>query len=135
MLKFLSVVLEQERAFRSVVARIREESEEEEEYTWSGGCREEARAARAVRAAVERGVLSDDGNGNRDGDGAECVECARLPPFEECRVRVAVPECVAALSAAQRNGWRWVYAYALLDQLWESHLKRCPDVKKDITLT
>lgn len=120
MLKFLRVVLEQEQGFRSVVAGLAGE----------GACagRAEERAAAAVEAAVGRGVLS----GLRLGrGGAGHIECALLPPFEGSGVWVAVPEGLyAGLGAAQRNGCRWLYAYALLDQLWESHLARCLDVKK-----
>lgn len=131
MLKFLSVVLEQERGFRSVVEGIGKEGGEEEYGE------EEERAARAVYAAVERGVLSGCGCGCGGGNewDAVRVEYAQLPPFEESRVRIAVPEGGAGLSTGQRNGWKWLYAYALLDQLWESHLARCPDVKKVIHST
>lgn len=121
MLKFLGVVLEQERGFRSVVEGIGKKGGEE------GG--EEERTARAVRAAVERGVLSGCGCGGGKEWDAVRVEYAQLPPFEESRVRIAVPEGGAGLSTEQRNGWKWLYAYALLDQLWESHLARCPEVK------
>lgn len=120
MLKFLRVVLEQEQGFRSVVAGLAGE----------GACagRAEERAAAAVEAAVGRGVLSGLGLGR---GGAGHIECALLPPFEGSGVWVAVPEGLyAGLGAAQRNGCRWLYAYALLDQLWESHLARCLDVKK-----
>lgn len=122
MLKFLGVVLEQERGFRSVVEGIGKKGGEEGED-------EEERAARAVRAAVERGVLSGCGCGGGNEWDAVRVEYAQLPPFEESRVRIAVPEGGGAgLSAGQRNGRKWLHAYALLDQLWESHLARCPDV-------
>ena len=133
MLKFLGVVLEQERGFRSVVAGIRGEGVVDGIARDDRSEEEEERAARAVRVAVERGVLSD----GRSECGRECgcesdaarVEYALLPPFEESRVRIAVPEGGGAgLSAGQRNGRKWLYAYALLDQLWESHLARCPDV-------
>ena len=116
MLKFLSVVLEQEEGFRSAVSVLRDGS-----TGATAGLAAEERALRAAREAVRRGVLCDSKVRGK-------IECRALPPFEVSGVPIHIEAERAGLGAVEENGWKWVYAYALLDQLWESHLTRCSDV-------
>ena len=120
MLRFLGVVLEQEEGFRSAVSVLRDGS-----AGAATGLAAEEHALRAAREAARRGVLCGSKDWSKD---RGTIECGALPPFEESGVHIHVEVECGGLGAVEENGWKWVYAYALLDQLWESHLTRCSDV-------